>query len=399
MSGIANWISQIVVVTGLNLRTLRQRLSSSLVAVVGIAGVVAVFVAMLSMAAGFRKTMASTGSPESVIVMRSGADSEMTSILYRQDANLIGDAPGVRREADGVVISPELFVIVDLPKKTTNTTANAPLRGVGPHVLHVRPKVKIIAGRMFETGRNELVAGRAAAAQFGGVEVGRTLKLGQNQWTIVGIFDAGGTVSDSELWCDAAILAPAYQRGSTFQTVFVRLESADAFTKFKDALTTDPRLNLKVVRESEYYAEQSQMVTNLITTMGALIAILMGIGAVFGAVNTMYSAVAARTREIATLRALGFGAVPVVVSVLVESLALAAVGGVVGGVIAYLGFNGFETSTINWQSFSQIGFAFAVTPALIVSGVFYALVMGLLGGFLPAIRAARLPIVAALREL
>jgi putative ABC transport system permease protein len=399
MSGLINWLSQILVVTTLNLRTIRQRLSSSFVSVVGIAGVVAVFVAMLSMAAGFQKTMASTGSPESVIVMRSGADSEMTSILYRQDANIIGDAPGVRREADGPVISPELFVIVDLPKKTTNTTANAPLRGVGPHVLHVRPNVKIVAGRMFEPGRNELVAGRAAAAQFAGVDVGRTLTLGKNTWTIVGVFDAGGTVSDSELWCDAAILAPAYQRGSTFQTVFVRLETPEAFTKFKDALTTDPRLNLKVVREKEYYAEQSQMVTNLITTMGTFIALLMGIGAVFGAVNTMYSAVAARTREIATLRALGFGAVPVVVSVLVESLALAAVGGVIGGVIAYLGFNGFETSTINWQSFSQIGFAFAVTPALIVSGVVYALVMGLLGGFLPAIRAARLPIVSALREL
>ncbi len=399
MSGLINWLSQIVVVTALNLRTLRQRLSSSFVAVVGIAGVVAVFVAMLSMAAGFRKTMASTGSPESVIVMRSGADSEMTSILVRQDANIIGDAPGVRRAADGPVTSPELFVIVDLPKKTTNTTANAPLRGVGPRVLQVRPNVKIVAGRMFETGRNELVAGRAAAAQFGGVEVGRTLKLGQNTWTIVGIFDAGGTVSDSELWCDASVLAPAYQRGNTFQTVFVRLESADAFTRFKDALTTDPRLNLKVVRESDYYAEQSQMVTNLITTLGTLIAMLMGVGAIFGAVNTMYSAVAARTREIATLRALGFGSVPVIVSVLAESLALAAIGGVIGGAIAYLGFNGFETSTINWQSFSQIGFAFAVTPALIVSGVFYALAMGLVGGILPAIRAARLPIVSALREL
>lgn len=399
MTAIINWVSQIIVVTTLNLRTLRQRTSSSLVAIVGIAGVVAVFVAVLSMAEGFRKTMATTGSPESAIVMRSGADSEMTSILTRPDAAIIGDAPGVRRTSDGPVTSPELFVIVDLPKRTTNTTANVPLRGVGPQVLAVRPNVKIVSGRMFETGKNELVVGRAAASQFAGIDVGRTLKLGRNEWTIVGMFDAGGTVSDSELWCDATVLAPAYQRGTTFQTVFVRLQSADAFTSFKDALTADPRLNLKVVRETDYYAEQSQMVYNLITTLGTLIATLMGIGAVFGAVNTMYSAVSSRTREIATLRALGFGSVPVVISVLTESLALSLIGGVCGGAVAYLGFNGFQTSTINWQSFSQIGFSFAVTPALIVSGVFYALVMGFVGGILPAIRAARLPIVSALREL
>jgi putative ABC transport system permease protein len=399
VSGIINWVFQIFVVTALNLRTIRQRLSSSIVAIVGIAGVVAVFVAVLSMAEGFRNTMATTGSPESAIVMRSGADGEMTSILTRADANIVGDAPGVRRIAAGPVTSPELFVIVDLPKRTTNTTANVPLRGVGAMVLAVRDNVKIVSGRMFETGRNELVVGRAAAAQFSGTDVGRTLKFGQNEWKIVGRFDAGGTVSDSELWCDAAVLAPAYQRGSSFQTVFVKLESAASFVRFKDALTTDPRLNLKVVRETEYYAEQSQLIYNLITTIGTLIAVLMGIGAVFGAVNTMYSAVAARTREIATLRAIGFGSVPVVISVLAESLALAVVGGVAGGAIAYLGFNGFETSTLNWQSFSQIGFSFTVTPALMLSGVFYAVVMGMLGGILPAIRAARLPIVAALREL
>lgn len=399
MSGILNWTSQIVVVTALNLRTIGQRRSSSLVAIVGIAGVVAVFVAVLSMAEGFRKTMVTTGSPDTAIVMRAGADSEMVSILTRQDATIVGDAPGVARGPAGPVLSAELFVIVDLPKRSSNTTANVPLRGVSPAAFEVRSDVKIVSGRMFQTGRNELVAGRAAAGQFAGVELGRTLKFGRNEWTVVGIFDGNGTVSDSELWCDADVLAPAYQRGSSYQTVFVKLQSADAFPRFKDALTTDPRLNLKVVRETEYYAEQSEMIYRLITTLGTLIAALMGIGAVFGAVNTMYSAVAARTREIATLRALGFGAFPVVVSVLAESLLLALAGGVAGGALAYAGFNGFETSTINWQTFSQIGFAFAVTPALIVSGVCYALVMGMLGGFLPALRAARLPIVSALREL
>ncbi len=399
MTGMLNWVSQIFVVTVLNLRTMRQRVTSSLVAVVGIAGVVAVFVAVLSMAEGFRKTMESTGSPDTAIVMRSGADSEMVSILSREDARIVADAPGVRRGAAGPVSSAELFVIVDLPKRTTNTTANVPLRGVGAAAFAVRRSIAITAGRMFETGRNEIIAGRAAAAQFNGVELGRTLKFGQTLWTVVGIFDTGGTVADSELWADASVLAPAYQRGTTYQTIYTKLESPEAFARFKDALTTDPRLNLKIVRETDYFREQSQAISTLITTLGSLIAVLMGIGAVFGAVNTMYSAVAARTREIATLRALGFGAVPVIASVLAESLVLALLGGAAGGTVAYLAFNGFETATINWQTFSQVGFAFAVTPALIVSGVVYALVMGLLGGLPPAIRAARLPIVSALREL
>ncbi len=399
MSRLINWMSQIVVVTMLNLRTLRERLSSSLVAIVGIAGVVAVFVAVLSIAEGFRRTMTTTGSPDTAIVMRSGADSEMVSILRRDDVRIIADAPGVRRTDSGPLVSAELFVIVDLPKRSTNTTANVPLRGVSTAALEVRKTITITAGRMFETGRNEIIAGRSAATQFGGVDVGATLTFGRNTWTVVGIFDAGGTVADSELWCDANVLAPAYQRGSTYQTVFAKLESPEAFTRFKDSLTSDPRVNLKVLRETDYYAEQSQMLYRLITTLGTLIAGLMGIGAVFGAVNTMYTAVASRTREIATLRALGFGAFPVVVSVLVESLLLALAGGVAGGSIAYAAFNGFETATINWQTFSQIGFAFAVTPALIGSGVFYAVFMGVLGGLLPAVRAARLPIVAALREL
>jgi len=399
MRTIVGWLSQVVVVTLLNLRTIRQRLGSSAVAVVGIAGVVAVFVAVLSMSEGFRKTMATTGSPDTAIVMRSGADSEMVSILTLDDLRIVGDAVGVRRGEHGSYVSGELFVIVDLAKRSSNTTANVPLRGVGPSAFAIRPNVKIVQGRMFETGRNELIVGKGAAGQFAGTELGHTVRWGQNQWTVVGVFDAGGTVSDSEIWCDVSVLQPAYRRGSSYQTAYVKLESAEAFTKFKDALTTDPRLNLKVVRETDYFAEQSQMVSTLITTLGSIIALLMGIGAIFGAVNTMYSAVSARTREIATLRALGFGGGPVVVSVLAESLLLALIGGAIGGTVAYAGFNGFQTSTINWQTFSQVAFAFAVTPGLIVAGIVYALVMGLLGGLLPAVRAARLPIVSALREL
>lgn len=305
----------------------------------------------------------------------------------------------MRRGPNGPLSSPELFVIVDLLKRSSNTTANMPLRGVGPNAFGVHDRLKIVAGRMFETGRNELIAGRGAASQFAGVDLGRTLTWNNTTWTIVGIFDAGGTFSDSELWCDAEILAPLYRRGNSRQTVYVKLDSPESFGRFRDALTTDPRLNLKVQRESEYYAEQSQMVVTLITTLGTLIAVVMGIGAVFGAVLTMYSAVSARTREIATLRALGFGGGPVVVSVLSESLALSLVGGAIGGALAYVGFNGFETSTLNWQSFSQVAFAFAVTPRLIAMGVMYALAMGLVGGLLPAIKAARMPVVSALREL
>lgn len=393
------WVTQAAAVTSMNLRTVPQRLSSSLVAVVGIAGVVAVFVGVLSIAEGFRKTMASTGSPDTAIVMRAGADSEMVSILTRDDTRIVEDAPGVLRTAAGALASAELFTIVDLPKKSNNLTANVPLRGVSEKAFTIRRNIKIVEGRMYEPGRNELVAGRGAASQFGGVEVGKSLKFGQHTWTVVGIFDAGGTFSDSELWCDVVVLGPLYQRGSTYQTVYVKLETPGAFTAFKDALTTDPRVNLKVVRETEYFAEQSRTITTMITSIGGFIAILMGFGAVFGAVNTMYTAVAARTREIATLRALGFGGGPVVVSVLAESLLLALVGGLIGGSLAYVGFNGYQTATINWQTFSQVAFAFAVTPQLMVSGIVYSLAMGLLGGLLPAWRAARLPIVTALREL
>jgi putative ABC transport system permease protein len=393
------WLLQMMVVTVLNIRTMTQRIAPSAVAVVGVTGVVAVFVAVLSMAEGFRATMANTGSADTAMVMRSGADSEMTSILGRNDVRVIGDAPGVRRNADGPVTSAELFVIVDLAKRSTGTVANVALRGVQGQPYLVRNGLRMVEGRPFQPGRNEIIAGRAAAGQFAGLDVGRTIKWGQNIWTVVGIFDAGGTVADSEVWCDVGVLQPLYRRGNSYQVVYAKLESPEAYGRFKRALSSDPRLNLKVQLESEYYAAQSQMVAMLITTLGTLVAGLMGIGAVFGAINTMYSAVASRTREIATLRAIGFRGGPVVVSVLAEALLLALVGGVAGGIIAYVGFNGFRTSTINWQTFSQVAFAFAVTPRLVVTGIAYALLMGFIGGIFPAIRAARLPVVTALREL
>ena len=392
-------LKQLVAVTLLNIRTIPQRLGSSSVAVIGIAGVVIVFVAVLSIAEGFRKTMAGTGSPSTAMVMRGGADTELSSILMRESVDVIKQAPGIAPGASGPMASAELFVIVDLPKKSTGTEANVPLRGVQPEAVAARETLRIVEGRMFEFGRNEVIVGRAAQGQFAGLEVGSRIQTGQNSWEIVGAFESDGSVSESEIWVDASVLQSAYRRGSTFQSVIAKLESAEAFEGFKNALTSDPRLDVQVIRESEYYAEQSVMLSNLITTIGYLIAFLMGVGAVFGAINTMYNAVASRTREIATLRAIGFGSMPVVASVIGEALALALAGGLAGGLIAYAAFNGYQTATMNFQTFSQVAFSFAVTPALLVQGIVFALVMGFFGGLFPAIRAARLPIVSALREL
>jgi putative ABC transport system permease protein len=394
-----NWFSQIASITKFGLLSLPQRRGAVAATVIGIAGVVAVLVGVLSIAAGFRQAMTVSGSPDGAIVMRSGADSEMVSGLGRDQTRVIADTPGIARTAQGPLASAELFVIIDLPKRSTGTDANVPLRGVEPAALQVRDKLKIIEGRMFEWGKDEVIVGRGAAQEFAGLEVGSKMKVGRYEWPVVGIFSANGGVSESEIWSDAKVLQDAYNRGDSFQSVSVRLNSPDAFQAFKDALTSNPQLNVQVIRQTDYYVQQSEAITRLVTTLGFLIAFLMAIGAVFGALNTMYSAVAARSREIATLRALGFGGGAVVVSLLLESLALALVGGAVGAALAFLAFNNFHTSTMNFQSFSQITFAFKVTPALLVRGIVWAALIGLIGGLFPAIRAARMPIAAALREL
>lgn len=392
-------ISQIIAVTSVNLRSLGQRAGSSAVAVFGIVGVVIVLVGVLSIAEGFRSAMEATGDEDTVMVMRSGADSEMTSGLGGEHARIIQDKPGIAKDAAGPLASPELLVIVNHPLKRSGTDANVPLRGVEPAAFRVHTNVHIVAGRNFEPGRNEIIVGRAATGQFVGLAVGSTVKWGENTWQVVGIFEAGGSAAESELWCDAKVLQPAYRRGNSYQSVYARLASHDSFATLKDALTTDPRLTVMVIREPEYYARQSQTLQTVIRTIGFAIAGLMGIGAVFGAVNTMYNAVASRGREIATLRALGFGGIPVVVSVLAEAVALSLVGGIIGGLLAWAAFDGYQTSTMNFQSFSQVAFAFAVTPPLLAQGLFYAVLMGVLGGLLPAIRVARLPIAIALRQL
>ena len=394
------WLRQTVAILALNLRTLPSRLSSSAVAIVGIAGVVVVFVSVLSIAAGFSAAMRGTGAADRAIVLRAGADTEMTSGLDGTEADLIKQAPGIRRDSASPLVSAELYVILDAPKRSApDAGANVPMRGIEPTGMLLRDEVSIVEGRMLQFGTNEVIVGQAASGQFLNMSLGDTIVSGQSQWKVVGVFEADGGLAESEVWSDGRILQGVYRRGNTFQVVVAQLDSAGSFDTFRDALTANPQLRVAVRRESEFYAAQSQTMTRLIQSIGFGIAALMGIGAVFGAILTMYTAVATRAREIATLRALGFDAASVVVSVLAESLALGAIGGLVGGIAAYLAFNGYQTSTMNFQTFSQVAFAFRVTPELLGMGLFYALAMGLIGGLLPAVRAARQPIPSALREL
>jgi len=394
------WLKQTLAVLSINIRTLPSRLSSSAVAIVGIAGVVVVFVSVLSIAAGFSAAMQGSGSRGRALVMRAGADSEMTSGVSSTEVDIIKQAPGIARDGRNAIASAELYVILDLPKKASpDASANVPMRGIEPTVLAVRPEVSIVEGRMLQFGTNEVVAGRGASGQFVNLAVGDTVVSGQNRWLVVGIFEADGGVAETEVWSDARTLQGVYRRGNTYQSVLVALESPDTYDTFRDWLTANPQMNVSIRRENEYYAGQSQALTRLIQTIGFAIAGLMGIGAVFGAILTMYTAVATRAREIATLRALGFETSSVIVSVLAESLVLGLIGGTIGGSAAYLAFNGYQTSTMNFQTFSQVAFAFRVTPDLLVLGIAYALAMGLVGGLLPAMRAASLPIPTALREL
>jgi putative ABC transport system permease protein len=394
------WIAQTAAIIALNFRTIPARLSSSAVAIIGIAGVVVVFVSVLSIGAGFAAAMQGSGSPGRALVMRSGADTELTSGLDGPDVDVIKQAPGMRRGGSGPLASAELYVILDVPKKSRpDGSANVPMRGIEATGPAVREEVSLVSGRMFEFGTNEVIVGRAANGQFVNTNVGDTIVSGQNKWQVVGVFEADGGVAETEIWSDVRTLQGAYRRGNTFQSVLVQLDSQDSFDTFRDWLTSNPQVNVSIRRENEYYAAQSVAMTRLIQTIGFGIAALMGVGAVFGAILTMYTAVATRAREIATLRALGFNTTSVLVSVLAESLGLGIIGGAIGGIAAYLAFNGYQTSTMNFQTFTQVAFAFRVTPELLGMGLFYALMMGFVGGLLPAIRAARLPIASALREL
>lgn len=392
-------IKQIFAVTWLNLKNLTQRTAASAVAVVGVAAVVLVFAAVLSMAQGFERTMLSAGSDDTAIIIRSGSTSELNSGLSNEQTLIVSNAPGVLKDGDRSVMSAELYVVVDVKKRTSNTDANVPFRGIQEGGFEVRRNVSITEGRTFEPGKNEIVVGRSAQQEFVGLDVGSTIKFGQTEWSIVGAFEDGGSVSESELWTDVRVLQNAYRRGNSYQSVRVKLENEASLETLRETLTDDPRIDPDVLSERDYYSTQASGLTRFIKIVGYPLTILMAIGAVFGALNSMYSSVSVRGKEIATLRALGFGPFPILVSTIVESTLLALVGGIVGGLVAYLVFNGFQVSTLNGPSFSQVVFDFAVTPELLVQGLYAALIIGAVGGFFPAIRAARLPVAQALREL
>jgi putative ABC transport system permease protein len=389
---------QMLAVSAMNLRALPLRLTPALVSVIGIAGVVLILVALLSISEGFRRTLELSGSDRVAIVLRGSSTAELTSSFSQEQVQIIEQAPGIVRDARGPIVSAELYTTVDQPKRTTGTAANAPFRGVEADGPRTRAHFTLLAGRMFVPGRYEVIVGHSAAQSLSGLAVGRVVKWGNNQWHIVGEFADGGSVSESEIWTDANVLQSAYSRGDTYQIVRALLTSPATFKSFKNQLLSDPRVSLNVLTEREFYAAQSALLSTLIRGAGTVLGLLMGVGAVFGALNTMYSAVAARSTEIATLRALGFGGLPVAVSVLIEALSLGLVGGALGALIAYLAFDGLQTSTINYQSFTQVSFAFSVTPALIITGTGYALLLALIGGLFPAIHAARRPIIAGLRQ-
>jgi len=383
-----------------NIRSVKVRWTSTTIAVLGIAGVVAVFVAMLSMARGFKATLVSSGSPHNAIVRRGGSLSEMESAITLDQIRVITDAPGVMRNADGIpLISPEVVIIASLPQKSTGVDSLIQLRGVSERALEVRDTVKIAEGRYFRPGLAEIVVGRNIAQMYRDCRVGDKPHFGGRDWTVVGILDSGGSAFDSEIWCDAIILNQTYNRpASIFQAATVRMTSPHALFEFKSALMGDPRLTVEVEREIDYYERQSQVVTTMIRVLGFLVVFIMGIGAVFGALNTMYSAVAARVREIATIRSLGFGRSSIIISFLCESVFIALIGGLIGCIVV-LPINGYTASTLNFQTFSNLAFAFRVTPDLLLQGLCFAVFMGLLGGLFPAIRAARLPVAEALRAL
>ena len=382
-----------------NIRSVRARWTSAIVAVVGIAGTVGVFVAMLSLANGFRATLVSSGSPDNALIVRAGATSEMTSGVGLDAVKIIQDAPGIARGSDGPLVTPEAVLMAPIPLISTGTDANVELRGVSPNVLQIRKQVKIVQGRLFQPGLAEVIVGKNANKTYSGLTLGNKIHLGKMEWQVVGVFDAGGSAFDSEVWGDSHLFTAAYDRPDTFfQSATAHLTSPDALGKLKDALTSDPRLNVDVTREIDYYSKQSRVMTTMITVLGTFVAAIMAIGAVFGALNTMYSAVADRGKEIATMRALGFGGPAVVFSFLLEALLISFVGGVLG-CLAVLRLNGLTTSTINFQTFSNLAFAFKIIPGLLAGGIIFALAMGALGGFFPAVRAARLPVATALREL
>jgi len=383
-----------------NIRSVRERWTSSLVAIVGIAGAVGVFIAMLALARGFQATLVSSGQPDNVIVEQAGADTEMTSALDLEAVHGIENAPYIKRQGQDALISPEVVVVANLQLRgPQGGDANVEVRGVATRVLSVRDNVHIVQGRFFTPGLYEIVVGKHATLAYAGLELGGTVRIGPGSWKVVGIFDSGGSAFDSEVWADSNVLNANYQRpNNVFQSVTVKLGSASDFDAFQQAVTRNPHLQVQALREREYYANQSRTVTTLITVLGGLVALVMGLGAILAALNTMYASVSERSREIAVLRAIGFGSGSIVLSFVSESILIALAGGI-AGCLAVLPINGITTGTMNWQTFAHLSFAFRVTADLLGLGLVFALAMGVVGGLPPAIRAARANVATTLRAL
>jgi putative ABC transport system permease protein len=389
-------LKQIFAVALMNLRSIPQRAGSSWVIVIGIAVTVAVLVSVLAMQVGFQKTLNNTGRPDRVLVLRGGSQGELSSTISRENTLTILDGAGVKHDADGKPIgSAEAVTIVALPQKSTGTAANVTLRGVGGKAFDLRPEVHLVDGRMFRPAVRELIAGKSANTQFKGLNVGDHIAFRDSDWTVVGLFESNGDSHESELLADNETVLSAFRR-NLYQSVTVMLDSPDAFDRFKDALTTNPTLSVDVKREQDYYREQSQALDKLLNILTYWVGGVMALGAVFGALNSMYSAVSARTIEIATLRAIGFGATAVIISVFVEAVLLSVLGGALGAGAAWVFFNGNTVNTLGGD-FRQVVFHLTVSFPLLVNGVVWACVIGVIGGLLPAIRAARLPVATALR--
>jgi putative ABC transport system permease protein len=388
-------------VAAIGIATLAQRAGSAAVIVVGIAGVVGVLVAMLAMAQGYADTLKRTGSEDTAIVLRGASASEVSSVLSHDSVVVIEQAPGVAKDDAGKpIVSPELVVAANLlvrGAKDDDDMGSVQLRGIGDEAWKLRTNARIIAGRKFEPGKYELVAGKGAQAHFAGLEPGAQIKIGSRVWTVAGIFESGDAL-DSEIWADAKVVGDTYRRGASVTSVFARLTSASAFDAFKSSLTTDPRLQVDVDTSEHYFSKQSEGTSKAITVIGIVVGVIMAIGAIFGALNTMFAAVAVRAREIATLRAIGFRGLPVVVAVMLETMLLALAGGVLGGLVAWLAFNGYSASTLSMGSTGQLMFQFNVSPSVLWTGIKWALAIGFVGGLYPALRAARLPVTVALRE-
>jgi putative ABC transport system permease protein len=388
-------LKQTLSITLLGLRSTPERIGPSLVIVVGLAGVVAVFTALLAMAAGFQSTLQATGRSDVAIVLRGGSQAELNSGLSRDQGTIIKQAPGVRNGEDGQPLaSAEMVVIAELVRTGEKTGANITVRGVEPRAFELRPQLRIVDGRLFQPGLRELIVGRGVVQQFEGAGIGETLRMRGSVWTVVGVFESGDA-NESELWADVEVAQSTFNRQG-YSAVRLALDDPEGLPSLREHLLADPRVNVDVESEQQYYSGQTEQFRRTIGILAGVVTSIMALGAMFAALNTMYAAVGTRAREIATLRAIGFGGTPVVVSVMMESLLLALAGGVIGALLAYVLFNNMAVSTLS-ANFTQIVFQFSVTPALVRNGVFIALVIGMIGGFLPALRAARLPVTTALR--